>query len=128
MPVKQLLKYVFSSLSSSLFDILLFAGFCRLLEVPFPVLYGAIATILARILSCIYNYLFNYKLVFKSQQNVRSTLVKFFIFSAAQMLASAGSITAGLLLFPGFSEVILKAIVDTALFFLGYIIQKRYVF
>ena len=29
---------------------------------------------------------------------------------------------------PDFSEVILKAIVDTALFILGYVIQKRYVF
>ena len=128
MPVKQLLKYVFSSLSSSLFDILLFAGFCRLFEVPFPVLYGAVATILARILSCIYNYLFNYKFVFQSQQNIRASLFKFFLLSAVQMLASAGLITAGLFLFPETSEVILKAIVDTALFFLGYIIQKRYVF
>ena len=128
MPVKQLIKYILSSLSTSLLDILLFAGFCRLFEVPFPVLYGAIATVLARILSCACNYFFNYKLVFKSQQNVRSSLVKFFILSAVQMLASAGLLTAGLLIFPDFSEVILKAIVDTALFFFSYVIQKRYVF
>ena len=52
---KKFFKYFFSSASSCVVDLILFLVFCRLFEKKWG-LYVAIATILARIISAIYNY------------------------------------------------------------------------
>lgn len=75
---KKFLKYIFASFSSSILDLALFSVFCFFLEGRY-VSYVAVATVLARIISAVYNYTINYKVVFKSKENVGKASAKYFL-------------------------------------------------
>lgn len=75
---KKFLKYIFASFSSSILDLALFSVFCFFLEGRY-VSYVAVATVLARIISTVYNYTINYKVVFKSKENVGKASAKYFL-------------------------------------------------
>lgn len=120
-------KYILSSMSSSIIDLVMFQIFClifkgRLLE------YVAVSTVLARIISATYNYGMNYKVVFKSNEHAGKAALKYFILAVIQMSLSAILVTGGVKLIPVIPEVVVKMIVDTCLFFASYYIQKRFVF
>lgn len=123
------MKFLVSSLSSSVVDLLLFALFCHLLR-PFDgeaVWYAATATVLARILSATYNYLLNYHYVFKSKESKGKALLKYILLAAVQMSISAG--TVGLFIhFLHFAELPTKLVVDVILFFISFVIQRALVF
>lgn len=121
-------KFLFSSLSSSVIDILLFTLFCFLLHKDDTVLYVTIATILARIISATYNYLINYIVVFKSKGSISSTLVKYIILAIVQMSASALFTTLLVYILPFNAETIIKMFVDIVLFLISYSIQQKLVF
>ena len=125
---KQFFCFIISSLSSSVIDIALFALFCMLFKQRIPEAYVAVSTAIARIISATYNYIINYKIVFDSRKQHSISVGKYILLAVCQMALSAGLVTGGTLLLSFVPEVIVKIIVDTALFFVSYHIQQRYVF
>lgn len=121
-------KYTFASLSSSLVDLMLFSILCIVLKSGEGVKYVAIATILARLVSGIFNYCLNYKFVFHSKQNVSFSAVKYVTLAIGQMICSAGVTSCGVFIMQGCPEVMIKMIVDSCLFFISYQIQKKLIF
>lgn len=119
-------RYLLSSLSASVLDLLLFWLFSKvvLTDVSHRIL---AATVLARICSSVYNFLVNRNIVFKSKNGYSSSSVKYFSLCAALALASALLVTAIHNLIR-LDEVLVKMIVDTCLFFISYQIQHRYIF
>lgn len=124
---KKFLKYIFASFSSSILDLALFSVFCFFLEGRY-VSYVAVATVLARIISAVYNYTINYKVVFKSKENVGKASAKYFLLALVQMGLSAALVSGAVMLLPFVPKVVVKGIVDTFLFFVSYHIQQKFVF
>lgn len=122
-----LLKFLFSSLSSSVIDLLLFYLFIQILEGK-VVYYLTIATICARVISASYNYTINYKLVFQSNERHTKSVNKYIILAIIQMCCSAFLVTFGCTILEMLPEVIVKIVVDIVLFFLSYMIQREHVF
>lgn len=122
-------KFLFSSLSSSVLDLLLFSLFCFMFKGKQwgAITYITAATVLARIVSAIYNYLLNYKVVFKSRKTVGTTGMKYFLLAIVQMGCSALFVN---LLYPvwGGYEVAVKIPVDILLFFASFVIQREIVY
>jgi putative flippase GtrA len=119
------LKFAFSSALSFGLDILLFALFVMILNGIFVESYIIIATIIARVLSALFNFTVNRKVVFKS--TTPHAMKKYFTLAVGQMLASAAGVY---LLYAaiGFGEVGIKIVVDGILFLLSYVIQREWVF
>ncbi|WP_291244296.1 bifunctional glycosyltransferase family 2/GtrA family protein [Allofournierella sp.] len=126
------LKYILSSLSSCVVDLVLFSIFCGVFKISMPHTYILWATVIARVISATYNCLVNYFLVFKSRQqnkSIRRSMVRYFCLAAIQMLASALFVTMISGLFLGaVSDTLIKAIVDVILFFVSYYLQRKFVF
>lgn len=127
-------KFLFSSLSSSVLDLLLFALFCRMFKsgaaytgVFSGVPYIVTSTVAARVLSAIYNFLVNYKVVFKSNAGIAKAAFRYFLLALFQMFCSAFLVN-GLHGFFGGSEVMLKVPVDVFLFFASFVIQREFVY
>ncbi|MDY2699707.1 MAG: bifunctional glycosyltransferase family 2/GtrA family protein [Lachnospiraceae bacterium] len=122
-------KFLFSSLSSSVVDLALFSLFCFLLKDRQwgGITYIMVATVLARILSALYNYALNLKVVFQSEGSIRSTLPRYVLLAVVQMSLSA--LLVGYL-YPlvGGAEVLVKIPVDVLLFFLSFVIQREFVY
>ncbi len=119
-------RYILSSVSSFVIDMVMFQLLVMLLK---PRLAGYIfaSTVGARVVSAVYNYTINRKLVFKSKSGVMSSGVKYLVLCIVQMLLSAMLVSFfyGIL---GIPEVLVKVIVDTVLFLISFQIQKRFVF
>ena len=124
---KWFLRYTLASFSSSIVDLLLFTILCHFLRDQLTA-YVAVATVMARIISAAYNYTVNYKIVFKSRENMGKAAWQYALLAVVQMGMSALLATGGVKLLPFIPEVVTKAIVDTILFFASYHIQKKYVF
>lgn len=122
-------KFLFSSLSSSVVDLLLFSLLCLILKGKNwgEVTYITAATVLARVVSAAYNYLMNYKMVFKSKETVGKTGIKYLLLAVVQMGCSALLVN---LLYPVFGglEVLVKMPVDILLFFASFVIQRELVY
>lgn len=124
---KRFLKYSLASLSSSIIDLLLFTVLCHFLR-DHVAAYVAVCTVLARLVSATYNYLMNYKLVFKSRENPGKAACEYALLAAVQMSLSALLCTGGVGLLPFVPEAFVKIVVDTVLFFASYYMQQRVVF
>lgn len=122
------LRFLVSSVSSSVLDIILFSILCTFLKNFMGIAYIAVATAGARILSAIYNFIINYRLVFKSDEKYNRAMLKYFILVLCQMAASAFFVTLFCVLIKGINETLAKIIVDTILFFISYQIQQNIVF
>lgn len=124
-------KFLFSSLSSSVLDLMLFHMFCTLLGPLDAELKGipyiVAATVFARVISAVYNFLINYRVVFKSKANMAVTAAKYCLLAICQMLCSAFLVNAlyGLI---GGTEVLVKMPVDIFLFFVSFVIQREFVY
>lgn len=122
-------KFLFSSLSSSVLDLALFSLFCFLMR---DMQWGSItyvmaATVFARILSALYNYSLNFKVVFQSESSVKSSLPRYILLAVVQMSLSALLVGYLYPLFGGV-EVLVKIPVDVLLFFLSFVIQREFVY
>ena len=122
------LKFIISSLSSCVLDLILFHLFCEIFKDTYTAAYITIATVIARIISATYNYSINYALVFHSKEKKSTSLTKYAMLAIIQMLLSAALVTLGAYILPIAPEVIIKIIVDTVLFFISYYIQRTLVF
>ena len=118
--------YAMTSGASFLIDLALFMLFAKVFKIVAPVSFIIIATILARLLSSLFNYYINRHTVFKSGS--RKSLYKYYLLAAFIMITSAGSVH---LLYSEWlqnGEVILKILVDTTLFLLAFVVQRKWVF
>lgn len=124
-------KFLFSSLSSSVVDLLLFHLFCTLLHTPEGGLWGMpyiiLSTVFARVISAVYNFLINYKVVFKSRERMAVTAAKYFVLAVCQMMCSALLVNGLYGLFGGV-EVAVKMPVDVFLFFVSFLFQREFVY
>lgn len=122
-------KFLISSLSSSVVDLLLFQLLCVFLRHrAINIDYIVLSTILARIVSAVYNYSLNYYYVFKSRESHIHSVSKYTILAILQMLCSA-YMTSGLVsITNATAEIFVKIPVDIILFLISYQIQKRYVY
>ena len=119
-------KYIISSLSSFVVDILLFTLFVKIL--PEINLKGIteifLATIIARILSATYNFIINSKVVFKNQN--KNSIIKYFILCILQMFISAFAVSE-LYKVLNMDSTLIKVIVDTIIFLINFVIQREWV-
>lgn len=121
-------KFVLSSCSSFLIDLTIFMILCFLLRERQPLFYVTIATAVARVVSAIYNYVINYKVVFLSKESFVHSSLRYAFLAFVQMSLSAILITVlvrGIHMIP---VVVLKIMVDVLLFFASYYVQKIFVF
>ena len=116
------LKYFLTSFSSFLLDIILFCSILGILEIKEKIL---AATILARVVSSIYNYIINSNLVFKNMSI--NSLFKYYLLVILIMLVSGCFVTYlyNLLNIP---VIIIKIIVDTLLWIINLVVQREFVF
>lgn len=122
-------KFALSSLSSSIFDLLLFHIFCIMFKgFALGVYYVAAATVGARIISAIYNYIINYFFVFGSRRKHWKAAIRYFVLAVAQMTCSAVLTTGLVWLLSAGTEVFVKIPVDVLLWFVSYHMQKKHVY
>ncbi len=122
-------KFLFSSLSSSVVDIVMFSIFCGMLRnVPVAIGYVMLATILARVISAIYNFLINYKVVFKGKGSKGKAALRYLILAICIMLLSGGLVTFFTGLLPMIPEFVVKIPVDCVLFLLSFVVQREIVY
>ena len=119
------LKYVSSSLISSVLDLALF----WILMLFLPLASAAaitVATVIARTLSSILNYGLNRSWCFHSNESVRKSGFRYLVLFFLQMGMSAALVA---LIAPLFTETLLaKILVDVSLSFFSYYVQKHWVF
>ncbi|KGR81655.1 bifunctional glycosyltransferase family 2/GtrA family protein [Lysinibacillus odysseyi] len=123
---KVFLLYALTSSASFLIDLALFMLFAKVFKIVAPMSFLIIATILARLLSSFFNYYINRHTVFKSGS--RKSLYRYYLLAAFIMVTSAGSVQ---LLYSEWlqnGEIVLKVLVDTALFILAFVVQRKWVF
>ena len=122
-----ILKYLMSSLSSFIVDIVLFSVFVSLLRNMMPTAYIIISTYLAKIFSCTYGYIINRKLVFENRGTPIVTAIRFFALCIVQSTCS-GYITNRFVFITKWNEVLCKIIVDSILFLASFQIQNGFIF
>lgn len=123
---KVFLLYAITSGASFLIDLALFIVFAKVFKIVAPMSFLIIATILARLLSSFFNYYINRHTVFKSGS--KKSLYRYYLLAVFIMITSAGSVQ---LLYSEWlqnGEVILKILVDTTLFMLAFVVQRKWVF
>lgn len=129
-----ILKFIGSSIASFLVDFILFTiiNFCIRDSVMNDDVRVLIATVGARVVSSIFNYTVNRKLVFKSDADGKKSAAKYFVLAVCQLTVSfiLVDLVAEKLLGLGasFLESVIKIVVDCVLFFLSYQFQQRWVF
>jgi putative flippase GtrA len=89
-----------------------------------------VATVLARVVSSLFNYTFNRSAVFGSKGRVTHTIVRYYILCVCQMLVSYLLVLmlTRVLALGSVLTVVAKAVVDTLLFILSFQIQRCWVF
>lgn len=126
--VFKFLKFTLTSGTSCLLDLGLFQICIFLLKYNIPAGIKIVsATIIARIISSLYNYFVNKKLVFADQQQKTNSIIRYYIQCLCQMTASALLVW----LFASFlsiPKVIIKFVIDVFLFLLSFQIQRIWVF
>jgi glycosyltransferase involved in cell wall biosynthesis len=120
------LKYLLSSTSAFVIDLLLFYFLVCILKEDFPHGYVMLATVGARVVSSLYNFYVNRAFVFGSPKSPAS-FYKYYLLAFFQMALSGFLVSVLTFAFPLF-EVAYKIIVDTSLFFASFWLQRIWVF
>ncbi len=123
---KKIIKYIFSSGTSFVIDLLLFTIFNHLLKNIFHIETIILATIFARILSSLYNYLINSRFVFKHYS--KNSIIQYYILVIIQMMISAISVYIINKLFISLNVTVVKFFIDIIIFIVNYIIQRNIIF
>lgn len=123
------LKFLFSSLSSSVVDIVFFGLFCSLFRnTALSIGYIMLSTILARIISATYNFAINYKVVFRGRGSREKAAAKYLVLAVLIMFLSGSLVEFFHGLIPGAPEFMVKIPVDTILFLLSFFVQREVVY
>ena len=119
----RIIKYLFSAGSSFILDNVLFNIFIFFIGPGVISIY--ICTTLARIISSIYNYFINSRVVFKNKE--KKTIIGYFILVVVQMIVSA-TLVSLIDKYISIATGIIKLAVDIVIFVVNYIIQKEVIF
>lgn len=119
----RIIKYLFSAGSSFILDNVLFNIFMFFVGPGVISIY--ICTTLARIISSIYNYFINSRVVFKNKE--KKTIIGYFILVVVQMIVSA-TLVSLIDKYISIATGIIKLAVDIVIFVVNYIIQKEVIF
>lgn len=119
----RIIKYLFSAGSSFILDNILFNIFIFFIGPGVISIY--ICTTLARIISSIYNYFINSRVVFKNKD--KKTIIGYFILVVVQMIVSA-TLVSLIDKYISIATGIIKLVVDIVIFVVNYIIQKEVIF
>jgi glycosyltransferase involved in cell wall biosynthesis len=122
-----ILKFLSASIGSCAIDLTAFSIIMWLLSDAALEWKVTLATVLARVLSSLFNYGVNRSIVFRSKNRVRDTIRKYYLLALFQMMLSLGGVyyLTSLL---GIHATVIKAFVDLVLFFIGFQIQREWVF
>ena len=120
-------KFMSSSFISFILDIGLFTMFTKLFYNLTPQYFILLSTIVARIISSLFNYNVNKNAVFKHKTYDKLVLVRYYVLCLTLMLVSGLSVSATWFVF-GRSEVLIKIIIDGILSIMSYKVQKEWVF
>ena len=122
---KLFIKYIISAISSFALDILLFALFMHILpeDIEYKII---VSTILARVISSLYNFIINSKMVFKKKGS--NAIIKYFILVIIQMFASGLIVDALSKNVFSFNPTLIKIIVDSVIFVVNFFVQREWVF
>lgn len=123
---QKIIKYIFSSGTSFVIDLLLFTIFNYLLKNIFHIETIILATIFARIVSSLYNYLINSRFVFKHYS--KNSIIQYYILVIIQMMISAISVYLINKLFISLNVTVVKFFIDIIIFIVNYIIQRNIIF
>lgn len=121
------IKYSAVSIVSCVIDILLFKIFLSILNISVENTLIIVSTVLARIVSSLVNFGLNKKVAFNSNKKIKSTIIKYYTLCIIQMLVS-GFAVSGIFALTHISEVLIKIVVDTILFFINYRVQRIFIF
>lgn len=122
----KIIKYVFASGTSFIIDLALFTVFHYIIKDHFPESTSIfISTIFARILSSLYNYFINSRVVFKSKK--RGALIGYYILVIVQMIVSATLVSITEKYIKG-NVTLIKFIIDIMIFIVNYIVQRNIIF
>lgn len=120
-------RFLFSSLSSFLLDILLFAFFAYLFRqsnLAYPIIWSTVA---ARCISSLYNFAINKNHVFRIKDRRIQIVLRYYFLCGLEMILSAVGVQL-LHTYLKISEVAIKIVVDLLLFVLSFCVQKEWVF
>ena len=123
--IKTFSKYIASSGISFLIDYSLFSLFAYFLKSSIGSKGIILATIMARVISSVINYLLNKNKVFNSNKN--KPFIKYALLVVFQMMMSA-FIVYSLYNMTGIDEKIIKPPVEGVLFIVNYFVQKLFIF
>lgn len=127
-----ILKYIISSISASVIDLVIFTLLNMLLPESMEEWVRIFtATAAARVVSSVTNYTINRKKVFKSSINVKSSLLKYYAVAVCQAALSYSLVyivTYALGTTQSMWQTLYKMIVDIILFFLCFVVQREWVF
>lgn len=119
--LKIIIKYLLSAFSSFIIDITLFYVFHKIFNNI------VLATIFARTISSVYNFIINRNVVFTSKSNKMKSLIQYFILVVIQMLVSAYSVKVLYSVIKNYLTII-KVVVDIIIFVVNFIVQKYVIF
>lgn len=124
-------KFMAGSFASAGMDLAAFALlhwlFIRIAEPKSSIF---MATVIARVISSLFNYSFNRQAVFKDKGNISSSIIRYYMLCVMQMLVSYGLVwtVTDRLKLGGVLTIAAKAVIDTILFIISFQIQRRWVF
>ncbi len=121
------IKYIFVALSSFVLDYGIFCVMSAVLMDAVDTTRIWSATMVARVISSLYNYLMNRNVVFNSEKDIKQTILQYYALCVVQMCCSAIfvlMVTRGL----RWPSTVVKPFVDTLLFLLSYQIQSKWIF
>ena len=123
-----LMRFMLASGSSLVLDLGAFALLSYLLRGQSLATSVVLSTVLARIISSMYNLSINKLIVFKNQQRFAGVAVRYYLLCGIQMLCSAVLVSIFTGLVGRVWSVPVKLAVDTVLFFASFQIQREWVF
>jgi putative flippase GtrA len=85
-----------------------------------------VSTVMARVISSLYNYFVNSKIVFKKASN--NAIIKYFILVIIQMFASGFLVDLLSKNVFSFNPTLIKIIVDSVIFIVNFFVQREWVF
>jgi len=124
---KLFFKFIVAAFSSFLIDIGIFSVLvCLLPDFHCGVVTKiVVATVIARVISSLYNYFVNSKMVFKKAN--KKSIINYYILVLVQMFVSAFAVSS---IFDclGGSATFIKLLVDTVIFVINFYLQREWVF
>lgn len=122
----KIIKFLFSSGTSFLLDLILFTIFNYFLKNTFKLEAIFLATIFARILSSLYNYFLNSRFVFKNF--TKTSIFKYYILVIFQMMISASLVYFINKYVKFLNPTIIKFNIEIILFLINYFVQNNFIF